>query len=306
MKAAASRLPSSGGPALAELVRSRAEWRPWLVVLDTVRAATGDTAWRRAVPATTAVADGRTPLLTGGTVTVEARRLRRWLVSLLESAAAAGGPATTLAAVAGAGSDRLAALFEAALGQDAERVVTLATALGADVSALQAVAAVAPVPLLRACAERWADRVPAAWDAGYCPVCGAWPALAEARGLQRARRLRCGRCAADWATAWLRCPYCDTRDHQRLGALVPDAGPETRRVETCNVCRGYLKTLTTLTPMLADDVGVLDLTTVELDVAAMAEGYARPARPACELAVRVVVPERRAWGMLARRPRSRS
>jgi FdhE protein len=295
-------LTAAGGRALADLARSRAEWRPWLVVLETVREATRDRTWAEAVPATPAAGDGRTPLLTGASVTVESRRLRRWLVSLLERAAGGGGPAATLAVVARADTARLAALLEAGLVQDAEAVAAIGESLGADAGALQAVAAVAPIPLLRACGERWAARVPPTWTAGYCPVCGAWPILAEARGLERARRLRCVRCAADWPAAWLRCPYCDTSDHERLGALVAEAAPELRRIETCGVCRGYLKTITTLAPTPADDLGVLDLTTVELDVAAMAEGYLLPARPARELAARLVVHERTGRGVFARRP----
>jgi FdhE protein len=298
-------LAATGPSALVDLARSRAEWRPWLGVIEAVREATGDTAWRLALPEAPADGDGRTPLLAGVTLTVEVRRLRRWFASLLERAAASGGPAGTLADVAHADTDRLAALLEAGLAQDAERLAALAQSVGADAGALQAVAAVAPIPLLRACGERWAARVPPTWNAGYCPVCGAWPILAEARGLERARRLRCVRCAADWATAWLRCPYCDTSDHHRLGALVPDATPQTRRVETCGVCRGYLKTITTLSPTPADDLAVLDLTTVELDLAAMTAGYARPARPACELTVKLVVEERSGWGVLRRRPRRR-
>jgi FdhE protein len=288
---------------LAELARSRAEWRPWLDVLEAVREGARDPAWEAAVP--TPGSDA-VPVLTGATVTLPARQLSRWLAHLLTRAAGGGGPAASLAAVATAGPDHLAAVFEAGLEQDTERLTMLAEALGADASALQAVAAVAPVPLLRACARRWAGRVPPAWDGGHCPVCGGWPLLAEARGLERTRRLRCGRCAADWATAWLRCPFCDTREHERLGALVAEDAPETRRVETCEVCRGYVKTITTLAATPAEDLGLLDLTTVELDVAAVAAGYARPTRPACGLGVRLVVTESRGWGLFARRPGRRA
>lgn len=295
-------LAPAGGPALADLARSRAEWRPWLLVLEAVGDATRDPGWAEAVPAATSAPDERTPLLAGVTVTVPVRRLRRWLADLLERAAAGGGPAASLAGIAGADTDRLAALFEAGLDQDTARVAALAESLGADHDALQAVAAVAPVPFLHACAGRWSPRVSPTWGAGYCPVCGAWPLLAEARGLERTRRLRCTRCAADWGAEWLRCPYCGTREHERLGALVPEAAPETRRVETCDACRGYLKTITTLAPIPAADLGLLDLTTVELDVAAVTAGYARPARPACELGVRLLVDERRQWGLFARRP----
>ncbi len=139
--------------------------------------------------------------------------------------------------------------------------------------ALAAVASIAAMPLLQACARRWTSRIPATWAHGYCPICGAWPAFAEARGLERARRLRCARCGADWWNEWLRCPYCGVRDHTRLGALVPEAAGERRKVETCTVCRHYVKTLTTLTPTPAADVAVEDLATLDLDLVALAQGY---------------------------------
>jgi FdhE protein len=282
----------------AERARQRADWRPWLAVLDTVHAAARDPAWRAAVPDVPADA----PLLAGVTITVPARRLRGWLRELLRITAADGGAASTLAGVAQADVAQHAEIFEAGVRQDAERLATLARTLGADAGALSAVAAVAPVPLLRACAARWADRVPAAWDHGACPVCGAWPSLAEARGLERARHLRCGRCAADWPIAWLRCPYCAMADHTRLGSLVltRDGGAGAAdglarvatSIETCQACRGYIKTVTTLAPTAADELLLTDLATVELDVAAIEHGYARPSGPGVALRTRVTTTER--------------
>src|SRR4030095_15688886 len=37
---------------------------------------------------------------------------------------------------------------------------------------------------------------PGCWTFGYCPLCGSWPALAEATPLRRA--LRCSFCALAW------------------------------------------------------------------------------------------------------------
>jgi FdhE protein len=285
----------------AERARQQADWRPWLAVLDTVHAAARDPAWRAAVP--DAPAGDALPLLTDTTIALDPRRLRGWVRNLLRIAAASGaGAASTLVGAARADVAHLAEILEAGVRQDPERLARLANTLGADAGALSAVAAVAPVPLLRACAAHWADRVPAVWDHGACPVCGAWPTLAEARGLERTRRLRCGRCAADWRTAWLRCPYCATTDHTRLGSLVltrdggADAADSPARVatsiETCQACRGYLKTVTTLAPTAADELLLIDLATVELDVAAIEHGYARPPGPGRALHTRVTVAER--------------
>jgi hypothetical protein len=85
------------------------------------------------------------------------------------------------------------------------------------------------VPLLRACSERWRKHVPPAWSHGYCPVRGAWPALAEARGLERARRLRCGRSAANWGIAWLHSANSGMDDHTQLSGLVADSSASTAR-----------------------------------------------------------------------------
>jgi FdhE protein len=299
-------MPSEGtaAPSLAEIARGRAEWRPWLALLDVTQEATGDPGWTAAVPPEPGTRADRAPLLAGTTLAVDPRLLRRWLERLIRTAAA--GTAAPLAAAARADTDRLVALLEAGLVEDAARVAAIAAALGADAGALGAVAGVAPMPVLRACAARWADRVPPGWSGGACPVCGAWAVFAEVRGLEQARRLRCVRCAADWATSWLRCPFCDADDHEALGSLVLTLSPEedgplrlarvATGVDTCAACRGYLKTVTTLAPTPADDLGLLDLTTVELDAAALARGYARPAGPGAALDAHVVVRERpRAW-----------
>ena len=45
-----------------------------------------------------------------------------------------------------------------------------------------------------------------AWDRGYCPACGSWPALAEVVGGHRL--LRCSFCAAAWELNTYACVYC--------------------------------------------------------------------------------------------------
>lgn len=191
---------SAGRLGLAEVARSHAEWRPWPAILEVVAEAAGDRAWRLAVPDAPTRADIPTLLLTGATLTPDARLVRSWGRRLLDTAARAGGAAAALSELARADDDTLAELLELGLAQDTARVSALAVELGVEPPALGTVSAVAPVPLLRACSERWRKHVPPGWSHGYCPVCGAWPALAEARGLERAPRLRCGRCAADWAS----------------------------------------------------------------------------------------------------------
>jgi len=264
--------PAAPASALDGLGCRNPEWRPWLDLLDAARGELASRAWHEAVPDTPSSPTG-TPILDGGELTLGRSVADRWVRHLLATAARHGGPAASLAEVARAADLDAFAVLEASIAADGERLDAMAHALAAQPGALAAVASIAAMPLLHACARRWTSRIPATWTHGFCPICGAWPAFAEARGLERARRLRCARCGADWWIEWLRCPHCGVRDHTCLGALVPEAAGERRRVETCTVCRHYVKTLTTLTATPAADVAVEDLASLDLDLVALAQGY---------------------------------
>jgi FdhE protein len=118
-------------------------------------------------------------------------------------------------------------------------------------------------------------------------VCSAWPVLAERRGLDRSRRLRCGRCAADWEVPWLFCIYCGERNHAKLASLEPDEPGEALKVETCATCQGYLKSIATLQGFPALELLLQDLSTVELDLVALQRNYQRPQRSALVLELRL-------------------
>ena len=69
---------------------------------------------------------------------------------------------------------------------------------------------------------------------------------------------------------------------------VPPFGDEQmRRVEVCDTCRGYLKGVTTVRPLVARAILLDDLMTVHLDVAALERGYKRPERPGYALEARL-------------------
>jgi FdhE protein len=149
-------------------------------------------------------------------------------------------------------------------------------ASGADPAALQAIATLLPVPFLQACHRRWAHAIDRNWAEGYCPVCGAWAALGEVRGIERSRYLRCGCCGAGWEWQCLHCPYCRTTDHDALVVLVPENDRANAVVDGCRRCRGYVKTLTRLQGSPPASVLLDDLATVDLDVAALQQQYERP------------------------------
>src|SRR6266498_3429687 len=243
---------------LADVRQKNPESETWLALVEAALVESRDaTTWDAVVPARV---DGRpppvrAPLLHGAEVSVHRRSASRF-VRHLAQLAGLDGAAHRLDAVD---------LLEAAIRQDDARIDALATG---DPSLLRVVAQVAAVPLLRGCARAIGSEVSSAWWEGYCPLCGAWPALSEFRGLERKRWLRCGRCGAGWAMPWLWCAFCDETNHEQLGYLTPAEGEPTRRAEVCYRCKCYLKALATVRALPEWGVLLEDLTTVSLDVAA--------------------------------------
>ena len=255
-------------------------WRLWVRLLDLALEAAEDAAWADAVPELPGDGSLGTPLLQGAIVRVDARRVRRLVRELLREAGVELMPRPR----------RLDALgvLHGAIVQDADAMERTALTAGTEVGPLAAVAQLAVIPLLRACATRFRERIPESWMQGYCPVCAAWPTLVEIRGLERNRRLRCARCSTDWPIPVLRCPFCNEMHHDKLHALLPEGDEQTRRVDVCDSCKGYIKGFSTLQAMPLRSLATTDLATVELDLVAQERGYERPSRVAFPLSITVV------------------
>lgn len=277
-------MASSVGPAsVAALSREHPEWRPWLSLLEETWREARAAAWSEMLSSIVRRDNGAArasdaPLLAHTTINLDPRPVRNWARRLF--GVGASGKAGTAAAGA------ISAIFEAALCDDGQRLDALAGRLDMDAGRMRALAPLLISPFLFACGRAWS--VPDRWPRSYCPICGGWPTLAESRGLERARRLRCARDGADWPGEWLRCIYCGTTDHGALESLASEDTRDPRRAETCTRCHGYLKAITTLMPATAADIALADLATVELDVAAAGHGYARPAGPAYDPGVEVI------------------
>lgn len=107
--------------------------------------------------------------------------------------------------------------------------------------------------------------VDAPWPHGDCPICGVAPTLAEARGLEQRRFLRCGWCAAGWPAARGTCPSCGESDARSLRHLTAEEDHDRYRLSICEACGGRLKIVNTLTPLSPPGLVVADLATVHLD-----------------------------------------
>jgi FdhE protein len=256
--------------------------------------ASADSAWDDGIPELEQrQAEQGIPLLHEQAVRADLARVRRLLTGLARLVGDTDAATATAQAIEAASFDH-AALLQAVIVQDGDAVARLARDVRADPALLATLGQLAALPIMQACGRRAAPllaEIP--WQAGCCPVCAAWPTLAELRGLERTRWLRCGRCGSGWSFAQATCPYCATTDRRANGYLAPEQAREARRAVTCDACQGYLKTMTTFGPLAAAEIGLMDAQTVELDVAALEHGYARPDAPAFPLVVSVELIERR-------------
>ena len=181
--------------------RETPESEAWLGLLEAAFGESEDGApWAAGVPRPAADRPVKAPVLSHTEITLDGRAARDWVRRLLKLT-----PTVNPRRIDGL------ALLEAAVCHDDARLDALAAAGGEGVEphALRVLGQMAALPLLQACGRELASELPATWWEGYCPLCGAWPVVAEYTGLERKRQLRCGRCGTGWAIPLLRCVFCD-------------------------------------------------------------------------------------------------
>jgi FdhE protein len=222
------------------------------------------------------------PALAAEPIPLPAGALQRAFLSLCDALArgGAGEVAGRIGRAVEDGTIEIGSLLGASLARDHHAIRTGAThrGLAPDLVWLAAELAVSPyahgLQRVLLTADDAALRAALdAWDHGYCPACGSWPALAEVAASHRV--LRCSFCAFAWELPAYRCIYCGDAGESFVTA-APDEERKGRRLEVCGRCGGYLKTVDVAAlspfPLLA----ISDLETMDLDAAAMEHGYARP------------------------------
>ena len=205
------------------------------------------------------------------------------LVDLLGSRPETAEQAATLAAAADEHRLHVEHVVAEAFVNHPEHVEQVATEAGVDGALLGTLAQLCARPILKAYAEHLAPaRATGEWKRGYCPICGAWPALAELRGAELIRHLRCVRCGADWTMPRISCPFCGNDDRDTLGHLQIE-GERRFRVDVCHRCRAYLKVGSSSDPSPPEILALDDLASVHLDMAALDRGHVRPPEPGFRL-----------------------
>jgi hypothetical protein len=112
-------------------------------------------------------------------------------------------------------------------------------------------------------------------DVMRCPVCHDRPVVAvlreEAHGAKRS--FVCGFCLSEWPAPRIACPACGEGTFDKLAVYRADEFPGAR-IDACDSCRAYLKTIDLTKDATAVPV-VDDIATLSLDVWAREQGYTR-------------------------------
>jgi len=206
------------------------------------------------------------------------------LLQAIRAASAAHGRETEdiqrLTAATAADPDLLPTLAAAAaFGPDLEALESLARRWQVYADALlfvgRALAAPCVAEAVRVYAPNAGARVGEA-EAHRCPACGSSPSIARLRRADGRRRLACGLCGSEWEAVRLTCAYCGTPDRTALGVLRLDDA-DARWVETCERCKGYIKTVDERKLTEGETVlpVVEEAATLHLDLLAEREGYIR-------------------------------
>jgi len=113
------------------------------------------------------------------------------------------------------------------------------------------------------------------WFMGYCPVCGSLPKMSELKGEGGKRHFMCSFCGFIWPSQRLKCPFCDNQDHEKLHFFYAE-GQRAYRVELCEQCKQYIKTVDKRNLDYEPDLDLEDVATIHLDILASQKGFKRP------------------------------
>jgi FdhE protein len=111
-----------------------------------------------------------------------------------------------------------------------------------------------------------------AWSEGYCPVCGKEPKIGEIRDEEGRRFLYCTQCGTEWNYMRVKCPFCGNEEQKTLAYFTVE-GDERYRVDVCDDCKRYIKTVDFRSTNEKADLEVEDIATIHLDMLANEEGY---------------------------------
>jgi FdhE protein len=128
-------------------------------------------------------------------------------------------------------------------------------------------------PALENLSEKYGDAIRKSnWSEGYCPICGKEPKIGEIRDEEGYRFLYCSQCGIEWNYMRIKCPFCGNEEQKTLAYFTVEED-ERYRVEVCDNCKRYIKTVDFRKTNERADLEVEDIATIHLDMLANEEGY---------------------------------
>jgi FdhE protein len=99
--------------------------------------------------------------------------------------------------------------------------------------------------------------------------------IKNAEGVEGAKYLVCSSCGYEWRFSRLGCPYCGNGNHEKLRYFHTETDGKAYRVDVCEECKKYIKTIDLRE--LGEEIVPLveDIATLHLDMIAEKEGYKR-------------------------------
>ena len=160
-------------------------------------------------------------------------------------------------------------------GADERKVERMADDLGVDRNILSFLIQNSKRPSVKAGMEQLCGEIDSeTWLRGHCPVCGSLPSLSLLKEEVGKRYLLCSYCGYQWRIDRLFCPFCNNKEQTSLQYFYGE-GEETYRIDLCEKCHRYIKTID-LRKIEDSDPSLEDLATLHLDILASKKGYKRP------------------------------
>lgn len=110
------------------------------------------------------------------------------------------------------------------------------------------------------------------WERGICPLCGEKPFIARLDKENGSRYLKCHLCYLEWRFPRLTCPFCKNVEKRSLSYFY--AGEDkAHRIEVCENCKRYLKTIDERLLKKEVEPLVRDIMMIGLEEAVREKGY---------------------------------
>jgi len=220
---------------------------------------------------------GQLPLVEPRAFPIDVATSRQLLTAINDLAQGAGADLGASAALLASAQARDAQLpeklFAALLEEDEAALTEMAERISAPAAHLAFLTYHALRPSLTLGAERMAANLDAAssWAQGYCPICGSPPVLAFLKADGR-RALVCRFCWQAWDTPRRFCPLCNNQNVRGQNYFAAE-GSAGWRVDCCEACKGYIKTVDTREIGRFFYAPLEQVATLHLDIKARELGY---------------------------------